>query len=780
MKENLFPHAGLYNKEKPKRTMLVLLALVIVFCLCFGSVGQQAIAESVTEEFGEAHILCEFTGEEFVFTNLYPKEPGDLYGWTVYLIGDYDIPIQSISPKADVDTVRLEKGRIQPGKIYEMEATLKRGDEVKTIIAPEKIYFFENTEQDVLPEFSIADIWQETVDGWYRFENQFEEKENYQFGWTVYKNGEEVPFVKTEGRTFEFRESDLESSYVIYARVSTSSNETKEIAVRDVWSQKAKADFVDIIETPDRETAELLYDGIWKGSSVNILNGWDVSQVDSRSDRYQVYSFAALRDALSIAVNEADDEHVKYRDWIFEVVTNWIDNHQEIPDKTDDNAWHDDAIGRRLKVMCDIYLMLGDHMDDALRATMKDSMASHAKVLSSGIFYTENHNHGMFQDKGLLSYCILFRYEEPLTEYYQKLARERVQQYFDNCITPDGVLNEHSPSYHLSIVNEVYWFSKNLMWTDVEAAQGLFVTIAAMRDYVLHMTMPNGKMPAIGDSGERSPYSPAWSDDPLILYAMTSGVEGEVPLNDMAVFPDGGYGIIRSSWLDQPEDATWMVLTAATHGNSHKHNDDLSFLLYHKGKFITESGQRNYDYTNEYTKHTYSSYAHNVLFINGEAWAVRETDFRPRIDARARKTAIVNYGDEGGVQWVTGRSFRWKSVTQDRSLSYQKEQGSLVVKDILKAEESLEARVIYHVDESVQVEPKENGWVCFRDGEEIAEIIIEGSAPVTLSTITGEGEEPFFTWIFESRLTPIYSTVLVVDMLCKEGGNEISACFILK
>lgn len=70
---------------------------------------------------------------------------------------------------------------------------------------------------------------------------------------------------------------------------------------------------------------------------------------------------------------------------------------------------------------------------------------------------------------------------------------------------------------------------------------------------------------------------------------------------------------MRSSWEDDSDEATWMLFCASTFSSTHKHGDDLNFLLYHKGDLFVEAGKRDYNYNDPKTAWAYSAYAHNVL-----------------------------------------------------------------------------------------------------------------------------------------------------------------------
>lgn len=313
-------------------------------------------------------------------------------------------------------------------------------------------------------------------------------------------------------------------------------------------------------------------------------------------------------------------------------------------------------------------------------------------------------------------------------------------------------------------------------------AEELAVLESKMLDFYIDLVMPDFTWPVLGDSYGRISNKTVMGLSPKEKWIRSKGQKGTPPEENMAVYPDGGYAIMRSDWEDLPEDATYMILTAATHSTAHKHQDDLNFVLYHKGPLITEGGKRNYNYNEPGTVYAYSSYAHNVLFVNNEGWKMSATN-HPVLEKAAYNTRLIDYGQSDEAMWVTGRSERWETVTQERTLHYNHSTGTVWVQDVLTAAQPENIRLIYHIADGVDIRETENGWVLRRNGQMLAEVTVEASQDIKLTTLKGsETDGEFKTWLFDADHieSPREGGLLIVDMRAAQGENTVSLKLDLK
>jgi oligo-alginate lyase len=117
----------------------------------------------------------------------------------------------------------------------------------------------------------------------------------------------------------------------------------------------------------------------------------------------------------------------------------------------------------------------------------------------------------------------------------------------------------------------------------------------------------------------------------------------EPPLSPSAVYPDMGWGMLRSSWKP---DATLLGVKSGYTWN-HAHADAGSFVLYHKGEYLLIDGG-DVSYGNpEYSSYFVTSRAHNVLLFNGQA-----QDPRDQYNAVKNPGKLHHLLDGGNLKYV--------------------------------------------------------------------------------------------------------------------------------
>lgn len=519
-----------------------------------------------------------------------------------------------------------------------------------------------------------------------------------------------------------------------------------------------------------KQADEMMESGSYRGVEVGAAIDWFA--IDELADRNAAYSLNGFKfiSPFFKAYEETGDE--TYARYVLEMMMSWISVHP-MPYEGTEWGWHDDATARRVFYFTMAMMLWEEMMTDTEKERLKESLAMQVDLLTTDEFYKFNHNHGVFQDQAMVLYALALESGERQKELLA-LAMQRSGDYFAASITSDGVHKEHSPSYHYGMARMINWFALAYQSASPTFSSRMSDLNDKMARYATHLVMPNLNTPSIGDSPKRFYDDEDWHHHENYLYAITGGIEGEKPTETDVVFEEGGYGILRSSWEDSPEEATWMLLNAATHSGVHKHNDDLSFLLYHGGELFVEAGSRNYDYQNPYTNYCYQSYGHNVLIVD-------ETPFQmgitlPSINEAAKETNITAYDLESDIRWVQGQQQRFNHTKQTRTLSYNQTKQIVTVSDLIESTRmESHAKLLYHLAEEIEIELIEDGWNLYREKELVATVQVKGSQPITLSSVYGEGDgaSPYQGLIFEGELEPRDGYVLMVDMACFKGQNEV-------
>lgn len=641
--------------------------------------------------------------------------------------------------------------------------------------------------------------WVLNADGTYTFSNEMEIECECLYAWQVLDTTG-TPIFKTkytEDNTLVFDlEDDRTLSVKSYVRIGTEDDYEQIVASVEasvvlgrkeyeiVQTKKSKALYTAIDEMLLRyanqgdaaSVAEVMSGTVWGGIDISLPVDWSCTGVENRSYCFRINGLIFL-DSLYAEYLKTGNR--QYRKAIMDYVIDWAEQNQNITSE-DDWAWNDDATARRVLRMSYYYDKFKWTCTREERHLIKNSLYKQANLLMKEEFYTAKHNHGMHQDLGLLIYALLLGNKDKREDYIG-MALERTGEYLDYVYAEDGIHKEHSPMYAADIAMDMMWLSDITNSVSPEFANKLGDLVQGTREYLAQITKPNQTWPSIGDSSEaRGADIKEFTDKADKFFANDDSLKHK--LANEIVYPEGGYGIMRSSWEDKPEDATWMMLLASTFSSTHKHGDDLSFLLYHKGDLFVEAGKRDYNYANPMTAWAYSPYAHNVLLVNGEGFPVKigENGYQSIYPA-ALETGITAYDFSGDIKTVTGVQKRFENVEQYRTLAYDKQNAIVTVADRLEVKENIQATFIYHIAEGVKVEECENGWNLYRNGALVANIEVKSKNKITLSTVTDtEGEYPYYTWIFSGKTEPKNGSILLVDGNYETGTNELELIINLK
>lgn len=526
-------------------------------------------------------------------------------------------------------------------------------------------------------------------------------------------------------------------------------------------------------ETADEIMASSQYEGI----NLNPTIDWEaVDELENRNLAYQLNGFKFIAPFLKAYEETGETQYVSFA---LQQMLSWIEVHPN-PYEGTTWGWHDDATARRVFYFTLALVLWQEEMDQETYQNLSDSLKMQVDLLTTDEFYTFNHNHGMFQDQAIVLYALACE-EGDTQQGLLSLAKERVTRYFETSVASDGVHKEHSPSYHYGIARNIDWFALAYQSASPRFASELSQLSEKMATYATHLTLPNQETPSIGDSARQIRRYQSWMENnPMYRYALTGGEEGTKPKETSIVFQEGGYGIMRSSWDDSAETGTWMMLSAATHSQVHKHNDDLNVLLYHKGDLLVEAGNRNYDYSHPLTAYTYQSYAHNVMLVDEVPFKMGTS--LPLIDEPAKETEIVDSTLKGEVHRIQGVQRRYSGVEQKRTLAYDRnQQHVMVIDEVQTTNEETHLRFLYHLAEDIQIKKQPQGWLLTRDDVPLALMTVSGTSEVILSEVYGasETDSPYQGLIFNGSAEAKEGYVLMVESVVPTGVHTFEVEFVL-
>lgn len=186
-------------------------------------------------------------------------------------------------------------------------------------------------------------------------------------------------------------------------------------------------------------------------------------------------------------------------------------------------------------------------------------------------------------------------------------------------ILPDGAHYERNPGYHtwMTMVMGSYWQLGQAM-----PELGLIMRaerVAAMWDYALACTRPNGQFNGMHDcQGARSgPYGNAHGRavrDDRADFQRRAGLPEMLPAPSLC-FPDAGQALLRTGW---DEDAAYVAFDATLWGGSHCHLSRNGLQLHARRRtLLADPGTYTYERRDPFSAYGKSTRAHNTCTLNG-------------------------------------------------------------------------------------------------------------------------------------------------------------------
>ncbi|MBN1352258.1 alginate lyase family protein [candidate division KSB1 bacterium] len=261
-------------------------------------------------------------------------------------------------------------------------------------------------------------------------------------------------------------------------------------------------------------------------------------------------------------------------------------------------------------------------------------------------------------------------------------GREVINMHLERDFFDDGTYLEHSTCYNAGTLG----INLLIPWA-VAAANNIPLVesnnIARVRSWlgwVAGMTRPDGVLPSIGDEFDKYAMNTLARSAALLKEPALKGV-AQIALNTLkkldsparafgfpefgieeclrakwdklpavdpeftsAVFPDGGWVVLRDGW---DEKSMYLALSAINPplGKNHGHWDLLSFLAFARGhSFITDPASWIYNgyYTAERRGYLYSMESHNVLTIDDDP-LISKRDLYPIWTGEVPKCTIEEY-----------------------------------------------------------------------------------------------------------------------------------------
>lgn len=395
---------------------------------------------------------------------------------------------------------------------------------------------------------------------------------------------------------------------------------------------------------------------------------WDVQFTES-PNTFQLY-LQCLNPLIYLTKAYQLTSDAAYIDCATEMIQSWIDYEQTRGNSKNPFVWYDHGTALRAENL--IYFILVAEPDQRITTEfsreLRELLQEHAEFLSDPQNYTENHNHGIFQDRALIYTAYFLNNDQ--TAQWLEIAQSRLQAQKEFAFSDEMVHVENSPGYQVGVMDLFRIVADFLKTMGNPYGTDLYQDIEASAEFMAQIVKPNGSLAEIGDTNGRitsstiSNASLTEFGNPHLTYSSTQGLQGEMPDSLSAFYPHSGYYIGRNSWAaDGFSDATWTMFKSGYSSKTHKHADDLSFMLYSHGYDVfADTGWYNYVSGNFYRDHFVSSRAHNTLIVDGKSYSPT--------DENSSKTGILQTASEDGYDYVLGFNEMYPGVSLDRHFYY--------------------------------------------------------------------------------------------------------------
>lgn len=389
---------------------------------------------------------------------------------------------------------------------------------------------------------------------------------------------------------------------------------------------------------------------------------------------------------------------VEYLTKAKEIICSWIKANPSKEDQMSFYAWKDHSVANRVVNMIQFWMHYKESSiyEENFKEILMKSLIQHGDYLVLDCNHTFHNNHGIFQDRSLMELAIIFP-ELPNSRKWYEAALVRFLKHVEKDVSESGVHLEHSDSYHILVlrlfksINEFlnYYNRKNDL---------LERLIYKMEEHLAYIVKVDGTIPMTGDSEPNriDGLSKKEIINEKLLYVITKEEKGRKPESSM-VYHDAGIAIVRNHWRFNDRQIYLRFLTAF-HSLTHKHADDLSFLLsIGQTDFFTDSGKYNYKEKDPYRKYFRSTMAHNTITINKESYPIKKE--------LVGKSRLTHFVDTADYVYIEGEHELYEDTLVRRTLFYIRESETILILDKLKSEIEQTYSQIFNMSENVHVIP---------------------------------------------------------------------------
>lgn len=476
--------------------------------------------------------------------------------------------------------------------------------------------------------------------------------------------------------------------------------------------------------------------------SINEIN-WDIVFTDSPGT-FSLY-LLALNPISYLTQAYYITEEPSYLVTAKNILEQWMAYKDTAKSKNNPYLWYDHGTAIRSNNI--IYFLFAyieqpqEDIDLSFCDAIMELLEEHGSHLSNPEEYFENHNHGIFQDQALIYLSFFFGNQEWLS-----LAKERLEAQEEYAFSDEMVHVENSPGYQIGVIELFYQIAEFLTSQNDSFGNDLYNDVSLSLEFMSWITKPNGFLAEVGDTNSqketltKKDYSVLKYNNNHLSYAATLGERGEQPDKLSAYYPHSGYYFGRSSWeASGYTDATWTMFKAGYLSRTHKHADDLSFMLYSKGyDILVDPGWYNYMSGNKYRDYFVSSHAHNTIIVD-------EKSYSPTVE-NSSKTGFFSLSSTDEWDEIIGYNNMYEDVQIDRHFVYGGD--AIILIDDIKSSSVHEYSQLFQLSEYMNIESYNDSEIVASIGDSGYKLRIKQFASnPTLEVINGEDPDSAYGYL---------------------------------
>ena len=405
---------------------------------------------------------------------------------------------------------------------------------------------------------------------------------------------------------------------------------------------------------------------------------WDIQYSTSPSTYNLGLQTLDMVGILSYAYLETQDG--KYLKRAHLILESWIDYLESSP--SNKYVWYDHSVSSRILNI--IYFLSINNVDfntknyfsEVDEKKLIEVLKLHAEYLMNPSNYAFNNNHGIMADRALIVLAV-FLPNEYQSQKWMETGIKRLEDQYYSLFKPDGSYTENSPGY---AQGALYWF---IEIQEFLTRYGYKLNIYKLdnnlensHQFLLDTTMPNEHFPMFGDTL-----------DAEVNYNYFNN-SLKLP-HEFNVYNDGGYAFINNF-----EKKIWLGFKAGyVGGTAHKHEDELSFVLFAKETNIfIDPGMYNYETSNLYRQYFISANAHNTIIVDGKSFSTSLIN--------DQRSGIISWEENENYYRVTAFSDLYSGTSIIRSVFFTKS-GIILIFDDIQSLESHTYSQLFHLDEEI-------------------------------------------------------------------------------